>query len=40
VCLVAMIWTHPALTLVYVAIVGVAWLLFVVFVPSERRAVY
>ena len=40
VCLVAMIWTHPSLTIVYVAIVAAAWLLFVVFVPSERRAVF
>jgi ethanolamine permease len=35
--LVAMIWIHPTLALIYGGILGVGWLAFVVFVPAERR---
>jgi ethanolamine permease len=37
VCLAAMVWSYPTLAVVYLAIVVGAWLLFVLFVPKERR---
>jgi ethanolamine permease len=37
VCLAAMVWTHPILSLVYAGSLGAGWLLFAVFVPPERR---
>jgi hypothetical protein len=40
VCLAATVWTHPWLTLVYISIVGGAWVLFVVFVPADQRATF
>ena len=40
VCLGAMIWAHPKLALIYVAILGVSWLLFVAFVPPEKRTTF
>jgi hypothetical protein len=39
VCIAAMVWAHPMLTLVYGAIVGVAYGAFLWLVPSERRFV-
>ena len=38
VCIVAMIWKYPKLALVYAGILVGAWLLFLVFVPKERRS--
>jgi ethanolamine permease len=38
--LVAMAWEHPKLALIYAAIVGGAWLAFVIFVPPERRTTF
>jgi ethanolamine permease len=35
--LVAMIWIHPKLALVYAGILGVGWVAFALFVPVERR---
>ena len=40
VCLGAMVWKHPWLTLVYAAILGVGWVAFVLFVPRERRTAF
>jgi ethanolamine permease len=37
VCLAAMVWTHPWITLVYIAILGGTFVAFVVFVPAEKR---
>ncbi len=37
VCIGAMIWKYPALALIYSAIVVGSYLLFLVFVPAERR---
>ena len=39
-CLAAMVWTHPWLALVYVGIVGGAWVLFFLFVPADQRATF
>jgi ethanolamine permease len=38
-CFGTMIWLHPLHALIYAAIVGGAWALFVMFVPRERRTV-
>ena len=40
VCLVAMVWTHPGLALLYVAIVAASWLLFALLVPHAHRTAY
>jgi len=37
VCIGAMAWTWPWLTVIYVALVGCAWLAFALFVPSDRQ---
>jgi ethanolamine permease len=37
VCAGSVLWSYPRIALVYAAILGVAWLGFVVFVPAERR---
>jgi ethanolamine permease len=37
VCIGAMIWKYPSLALVYAAILVGSWVLFMVFVPKERR---
>jgi ethanolamine permease len=40
VCLLAMIWSYPVIAGLYVAIVGVSWLLFLVFVPASARTTF
>ncbi len=40
VCLVAMIWSYPVLATVFAGILGGSWLLFLVFVPAERRTTF
>lgn len=37
VCVTAMVWAYPTIALVYAGLLGGSWLLFVVFVPAERR---
>ncbi len=37
VCLVAMVWTHPWVAVLYVVGLGALWALFVLLVPRERR---
>jgi ethanolamine permease len=39
-CLAAMIWTYPTIAGGYAALLAVAWLLFVAFVPPERRVTF
>jgi ethanolamine permease len=38
VCIVAMVWKYPTIALVYAGILVGAWLLFLLFVPKERRS--
>jgi ethanolamine permease len=38
VCIVAMVWKYPTIALVYLVILVVAWVLFLAFVPKERRS--
>lgn len=40
VALVAMVWEHPKLAAIYGAILVVAWIAFVVFVPADRRTTF
>ena len=40
VCLAAMVWKYPLLAAIYGAILGGAWVLFLLFVPPERRTTF
>jgi len=40
VCVIAMVWTHPYLALIYGGILGGGWLLFVQLVPAARRTTF
>ena len=40
VCIASMIWKYPLLAAIYGAILGGAWVLFLVFVPPERRTTF
>lgn len=40
VCVVAMVWTHPYLALLYVGLLGGSWALFALLVPAERRTTF
>ena len=39
-CLGSMVWSHPGLASIYAGILGIGWLLFVAFVPSNRRVTF
>jgi ethanolamine permease len=38
VCLGAMLWSYPKMAVIYAVIMAAAWLLFILFVPPDRRA--
>lgn len=40
VCLGAMVWSYPALAGIYALILGISWVLFMVFVPVHRRTTF
>ena len=40
VCIAAMVWTHPVLALIYAAILGGGWILFVALVPAAHRTTF
>jgi ethanolamine permease len=40
VCLVAMVWSHGKLALLFAGILGTGWALFVIFVPRSERATF
>jgi len=40
VCLVAMAWSYPVVATGYGALLGIAWVLFVLFVPPDRRVTF
>ena len=39
-CLVAMAWSYPWVATGYAALIGLAWLLFSLFVPPDRRVTF
>jgi ethanolamine permease len=40
VCLGAMVWSYPVLAGIYAGILGLAWVLFVAFVPPQNRTTF
>jgi len=40
ICLGAMVWKYPTLAAIYGAILGVSWVLFLVFVPPDKRTTF
>jgi ethanolamine permease len=40
VVLATMVWAHPMLAIIYGAILAGAWMLFVVFVPPDKRTTF
>jgi ethanolamine permease len=40
VCVIAMVWTHPTLALIYVALLGGSWVLFALFIPKHRHTTF